>query len=211
MRTLRHGRRAFTLIEIVIAVAIVALITVGVYGMVSSTMSVSRMTEQMAQQSSQLLGFNRYIQSHFRSLQLKLPGAAQVVAGKSGRSGLGSRADAVSWITPPGSAILARRAEGLYVATLEMAPLVSDKTKYGIYVARSVFEPDRPPSAPLSRALLLADATYLEIAFYDARINNWVDEWRDAAVLPDLVRVRVGTVAGGDHEVISRLPFKTQR
>lgn len=206
-----HSQRSgFTLLEVVVAVAIVSLITVSIYSFVGSTLSSARVTEDVALRRAEVTGFNRFVQSQFSSMPLKLPGSAQVVAGKTGRSGSAGRADAVSWIALPGSAILARRAEGIFVATLEMLASSKDKTRYAIYLSRSIFEPDRPVSAPVSKVLLLDNVTYLEIAFYDARINNWVDEWKDAAALPDLVRLRVGA-STGDHEVVARLPFKTQR
>lgn len=210
MKAIRCARRAFTLLEVVVAVAIVSLITVSIYGFVGGTLNAARATEDISERRAEVIGFNRFVQSQFAAMPLKLPGSAQVVAGKTGRSGSAGRADAVSWIALPGSAILARRAEGVFVATLEMLPSPSDKTRYAIFLSRSLFEPDRPASAPLSRVLLLDNTSHFEVAFYDARINNWVDEWRDAAALPDLVRFRIGSAAG-DHEVIARLPYKTQR
>ena len=55
--------------------------------------------------------------------------------------------------------------------------------------------------------MLMDNVRSLEIAYFDARLNGWVDKWTDQSLLPNLVRVRL-TLAGSDAplEVVERVP-----
>ncbi len=214
MRSVRstRARRGFTILEVMVAVAILALITVAIYQFVSVVLSSARYAQEVAGDSADTGGLNRFLQDQFLNLPLKVPGAAQTLAGKTAR-GAGGRADALSWVVLPGASILARRAEGLYIATLELLPGTKGGQPPALGLSRAKFDPDNPAAAPVSSSIrLLPGVSSVEITYYDARINNWVDEWQDAATLPDLIRFRLFFTSGGsEHEVVVKLPPKSGR
>ena len=47
----------------------------------------------------------------------------------------------------------------------------------------------------------------MEIAYFDSRLNGWVDKWTDQAALPNLVRLRLlDAESATPYEMILRVP-----
>ena len=156
-----------------------------------------------------LSGFNRVMQAQAIRLPTRVPPGLQLLTGKSNRRN-GVASDSVVWITPPGNGVFARRADGLLYATLELVP---SKQGGRLMLARAQIQADpNVPPKPLPDVPLLANVAGLEISYYDARINSWVNDWADAATLPDLIRIRLQFATGApDYETVIRLPPKSSR
>ncbi len=209
----RPSRRGFTLMEVMIGVAILAMVTSALYQFVGSTLNVARVSRESADSRADLAGLNRVLQSLFSSLPRRSATGGQPLAGKAGR-GAGGRADGISWIALPGQAIFARRAEGLFLATLELAPSTRENKHSALVLSRSSYNPEvtTANAQQFASVRLLEDVSSLEIAYYDARINSWVDDWKEAEALPDLVRFRLSFSDGRlDYELVVSLPPRSQR
>jgi prepilin-type N-terminal cleavage/methylation domain-containing protein len=208
--SLIRGRpRAFTLLEIMLSVAILSMMTLALYRFVESTMVAARLADNSGALQSDLAGFNRVMQAQMIRLPTRIPPGTQLLTGKSSRRN-GVTSDSVLWITPPGNGVFARRAEGLLFATLELVP---SKQGGRLVLSRAQMQADpNVPPKPLPDVPLLANVSGLEISYYDARINSWVNDWADAAALPDLIRIRLQFSTGApDYETVLRLPPKTTR
>lgn len=205
----RERRRAFTLLEIMLSVAILSLVALALYQFVSSTLASASVAYNAGSLQSDLAGFNRVFQAQAANLPARLPSGVQLITGKSVRKGVGA-ADSVMWISPPGNGVFARRADGFIFATLELGQA---KDGSRLVLSRSLMQSDpNTPPKPLPDVPLIANVSSLEIAYYDARINSWVDNWNDAAALPDLIRFRMKFSTGApDYETVIRLPPKGRR
>ena len=139
-------------------------------------------------------------------------------------------------VCPAGNAVLTPDARGFYQVTLGVRELPqaaaatlhwawnasrgSDDSRRG----RGRWATTRPGPAPCkttdlrpgrSAAQLPSDwiklmdnVSGLEVAYFDARLNGWVDRWTDPRALPNLVRVRLGTKVGHEepYEIVERVP-----
>ncbi len=57
---------------------------------------------------------------------------------------------------------------------------------------------------------LMDNVKGLEISYFDARLNGWVDKWTDTSTLPNLVRVRLALGEGrAPYEIVERVPGGT--
>jgi prepilin-type N-terminal cleavage/methylation domain-containing protein len=207
--SIRRQPRAFTLLEIILSVAILSMVALALYQFVSSTLLAARVAEMSGSLQTELSGFNRVFQSQAINLPTRLPAGAQLLTGKSNRRN-GVASDSVQWISPPGNGVFARRADGMLFATLELVP---DKGGAHLVLSRALMQADpNVPPKPLPDVPLLSNLASMEISYYDARINSWVSDWNDAATLPDLVRFRFQFANGApDYETVIRLPPKMSR
>src|SRR5258708_6734042 len=206
---IRRPPRAFTLLEIMLSVAILSMVALALYQFVSATLLAARVAEISGSLQTELSGFNRVFQSQATNLPTRLPAGAQLPTGKSGRRN-GVASDSIQWISPPGNGVFSRRADGLLFATLELLP-GKDGSRLVLSRALMQADPNVPPK-PLPDVPLLSNIASMEISYYDARINSWVSDWNDAAALPDLVRFRFQFTSGApEYETVIRLPPKMSR
>lgn len=198
--------RGFTLLEVMLAVAIMALVGMALYQFVSSTILAARLTDTSGALQADLAGFNRVMQAQILRLPSRPPAGLGIIAGKSSRSGA-LASDSVTWITPPGNGVFTRRSDGLLFATLE---LVRAKQGSQLVLSRAQMQPDpNVPPRPLPDVPLIANVSSLEISYYDARINSWVTDWTDVSTVPDLIRFRLQFANGApEYETVLRLPPK---
>ena len=202
-------RPGFTLLEIMLSVAILSMMALALYQFVTSTIMAARVADSAGSREAELAGFNRVIQAQVIRLPSRLPAGTSLLTGKSSRRN-NVASDSILWITPPGNGVFARRADGLLFATLE---LVRAKNGAQLVLSRALMQADpNVPPKPLPDVPLLSGVSSFEIAYYDARINSWVSDWNDAAALPDLIRFRLSFANGSpEYETIVRLPPKTTR
>ena len=200
---------AFTLLEILLSVAILSMVAIALYQFVGSTLTSASVAYNSGTLQSDLAGFNRVFQAQAVNLPARVPSGAQLLTGKSKR-GAGTASDTIMWISPPGNGVFARRGEGYFFATLELVPS-RDGTR--LVLSRALIQPDpNLPPKPVADVPLLSNLASFEVAYYDARINSWVDDWNDPAALPDLIRFRMRFTTGApDYETIVRLPAKATR
>ncbi len=205
----KRPRDAFTLLEIILSVAILSMVALALYQFVGSTLISASVAYNAGTLQSELAGFNRVFQAQAANLPARVPSGAQLLTGKSKR-GAGAAADSIMWISPPGNGVFARRGEGYFFATLELVP---NRDGSRLVLSRAVIQPDpNLPPKPLPDVPLISNVASFEVAYYDARINSWVDDWNDPVALPNLVRFRMRFTTGApDYETVIRLPTKTAR
>ena len=60
---------------------------------------------------------------------------------------------------------------------------------------------------PLDSLKLMDGVRSLEIGYFDARLNGWMDRWTDAQTLPNLVRLRLTTEERSQpYEIVVHVP-----
>lgn len=181
----RNGRRAFTLLEITLAVAILGLMSLAIYRFVATNLIAVRVSAELNETDARYAGLANLLIEQLQNL----PPGQGTLAGEpykfSGRS-----RDEMTWICSAGPGLLTRYATGDYSVTLRLRPMAkSERMELGI--VRESQDDTNPTEENQSWLPLLGDLNSMEIRYFDPRLNAWVDRWTDRGTLPHLVRLTI--------------------
>ena len=112
----RSGHGGFTLLEVVLAAAILIIISVTVYDFTSVTMRTTDASLQESQFTMLCGGFRRLLEAQLASIPANQSGAliGMVIDHKGGRR------DALQMVCPAGNPVLTPDAKGYYEITLDL-------------------------------------------------------------------------------------------
>ncbi len=186
----RRRPRAFTLLEITLAVAILGMMAVAIYRFVATNLVAVRLSAQVNADDARYAGFANLLTEQLQNL----PPGQGTLGGEpykfSGRS-----RDEMTWVCSAGPGLLTRYATGDYAVTLRLKPIPkTDLMELG--VTREPEDDTGPTVADRSWVPLIEDLRSMEVRYFDPRLNAWVDRWTDRGTLPHLVRVTLDRVGG---------------
>ncbi len=226
------SQRGFTLIEMMLAVAILVVITVTVYQFTAITLRATDISFQAGEQGMQCGGFRRLLETQLASLPTGQTGSLVGMTVKN--KGGGARRDVLQMICPAGNAVLTPDAKGFYQISLDLREIPRNSGHFALGLERQPWtdddddddDDDNQTTAaklaatvagagagaarsqlPSDWVLLMDNVKGLEIAYFDARLNGWVDKWTDQSILPNLVRVRLSILGeSAPYEIVERVP-----
>ena len=228
--TARPG--AFTLIEIMLAMAIMAVICGTIYQFTGTTVRVANVATGIDTRAQSLGGLRRLLAAQFAALP---SGESQPLIGAAG-DGKDGRRDTVQMRCLAGNNMLTPDARGPYAVTLEVRNLSGDKGPASLVLNREPWMTDAEKAAggtsgafqlpavsaggvrtsgagglsgsrPAGWVRLLDGVRSLELSYFDPRLNAWIDKWNDPAMTPALVRVRLAMEDGGaPYEFVEKVP-----
>ncbi len=128
VRADRRRGRAFTLLEVTLAVAILGMMALAIYRFVSANLSAVRISTEINQTDASYKGLTELLTEQLQ----ELPSGQGALAGEpykfSGRS-----RDEMTWVCSAGPGVLTRYAKGQFSVTLRLRPIEhSDKMELGI-------------------------------------------------------------------------------
>lgn len=220
---------AFTLIEVMLAMAIMTVICGTIYQFTGTTARVANVATFVDARSQALGGLRRLLAAQLSALPMSEP-AALVGAPKDGDHG---RRDILQMLCPSGGPMLTPDARGLYQVALELRELPGGKGHRSLVMDRQPWQDEETGPAtggfqlpavsaggvrtrgnggslgvrPEGWVRLLEGVRSLEFDYFDPRLNTWVDKWNDPTMAPSLVRVRLGMDEGGaPYEFVEKVP-----
>lgn len=172
----------FTLLEVVLAVALVAMVTLTIYGFVASNLQAIRVFTETGQRDRALEGFIEALKTQLLALPSK---------GKSSLSGEPHKfgnfsSDEMQWVCGAGNGLFTNQAEGEYRVTL-----MRGKTKDGVADLGLSRVPVDSSERIRNWVSLLPEVQEMRIRYYDDRLNSWVDKWTDSAARPALINLEI--------------------
>ncbi len=221
-----RAQGGFTLLEIIVSVAILLLITITVSRFTELTVQSAEFSRRSSDEALACNGLRHLLAAQLSSLPAGLNGA---LVGMNIKSSNGRR-DAMQMVCPAGNALLTPDAKGNYQLTLLVREIPRGSGKLVLGLDREPWvdddadddDEDTTPGAavkplaslhpaqeklPSDWVSLLSGVRQLEIAYFDARLNSWVDRWTDQTILPNLVRLRLTLEAGQPpYEIVERVP-----
>ena len=184
----RARRGAFTLLEITLAVAILAMMSLAIYRFVQANVTALRISSEVNVEDAQYSGFQSLLTAQWQGLT---PGAGALL-GEPLKLSDRSR-DEITWIGSAGPGLLTRYAVGEYRVSMRLRPMSKGKDEMELGLIRSpADEPDNGGNEDW--VPLLSNVQSLQVRYFDPRLNTWVDKWTDTVTLPRLVKVAIGRV-----------------
>ncbi len=177
------NRRGFTLLEVMIGVAVIALITISLYRFVASTLLAIRVTSEANDDRHSLVALVKSVEAELQDLPPRMNGVIQGVPHKFDNL----EADELQWYCKGGNGLFTKAAEGEWYSTLAIQrDKTSREMEIGLRRRRLDAKPEDYKWWPLLRRV-----SALEVRYFDRRLNAWIERWNPQDARPALVRLRI--------------------
>jgi len=178
--------RAFTLLEIMLAVTIMGMMSLAIFRFVQSTMIALQLSSGIAAEDAQYDGLRDLLTAQWQSLS---PLRANMI-GEPFKMGDRER-DVIKWSCGAGPALLTRYAAGDFDVTLRLQPESEKGDRLALGFLRKPQKGSDVGESQESWVPLITNVTSLEISYFDPGANNWLPRWPGGR-LPSLIKITVG-------------------
>jgi prepilin-type N-terminal cleavage/methylation domain-containing protein len=185
VRVDRNGRRAFTLLEVTLAVVILGMMALAIYRFVSANLVAMQASAALNEDNAQYAGLANLLAEELQDL----PPGQGILSGEPFKFEARSR-DEMTWICSAGPGLLTRYASGEYSVTLRLRPMPKGN-RMQLGIVREPQDDGDSSGENQSWIPLIASLNSIEIRYFDSRLNAWVDRWTDNTTLPCLVRLTI--------------------
>jgi prepilin-type N-terminal cleavage/methylation domain-containing protein len=195
-----RGSSAFTLLEVVIAVAIVSLLTISIYRFVVANLTALRISTEMSTERQSMVGLVNLIDAQLSDLPVQ--GQALLLGQPHKFHNLES--DEMQWLCRAGQGMLTTAALGEYRVTLELKPVEKTSAELELGLRRRPVEGTEKDDTWIS---LMRPVVALEIRYFHPQLNAWVERWNDQNRRPSLVRISIArNLEEPPYEAVLTLP-----
>jgi prepilin-type N-terminal cleavage/methylation domain-containing protein len=179
-----NRRSAFTLLEIMLAVAILALMSLAIYRFVQANVVALRISNETTSADIRYDALRDLLTAQLQSL----PAGSAALAGEPLK--LNDRArDELKWTAGAGVGVLTRYAPGDFIVSMRLQPEKKESDRLDLGLLRKPKNDQAYTDVHESWVPLVTDVRSLEIRYFDPRVNVWVPRWSDTVTLPRLVKV----------------------
>ena len=183
----RRRRRAFTLLEIMLAVAILGMMSVAIYRFVQTNITALRISSDQNATDAQYFGFLNLLTAQWQNR----PSGAGALVGEPLKLNERPR-DEITWTCGPGPGLLTRYATGDYTVSMRLRPAAQGSDRMEIGFMRKPKSAGATDAEKETWVPLLSNVQTLQIRYFDPRLNTWVERWTDTITLPRLIKVVIG-------------------
>ncbi len=213
----RNPPRAFTLLEIMLAVAILSIVAGSIYQFTNVSLESASYYTMTGDQEAVRAGLRRLVEAELADIPVGVPGS---LLGLKSHGRDGDR-DSLQMVCAPGNGVLSSDAHGNYEVLLEVREFPRRSGKFSLGIERRPHEDDDDDddddeaasalhphiNLPADWVPLIEGVRNLEIRYFDSRLNGWVERWTDQTILPNLVRVRFADENDQQpYEFVARVP-----
>ena len=177
-------RRAFTLLELMVSVAVIGLIAVALHRFVGSQILALRVSEEVSQERQALAGVVHLLQEQLESI----PAAGQTVVLGQPHKFRDRSSDVFEWSAFAGSGLMTTAARGEYRVSLELKPTAKTSSTLELGLRRRSVNGNLRDETWVP---LLSPVSALEIRYLNPLLNAKVDRWNNGSSLPALVYVSI--------------------
>jgi prepilin-type N-terminal cleavage/methylation domain-containing protein len=182
-----NRRRGFTLLEIIMAVAILATMALAIYRFVQSNLIAIRLSSETLASEARYDGLREVLAAQWQSL----PSGQGALLGDAFKLNDRER-DEIRWTCSAGPGLMTRYAAGDFVVALRLQSESKDSDRLDLGLLRKPKDDSALTDANESWIPLIENVRSFQVRYFDTRLNVWVERWTDTQVLPRLVKVIVG-------------------
>jgi prepilin-type N-terminal cleavage/methylation domain-containing protein len=179
--------RGFTLLEITLAVAILATMSLAIYRFVQATLTALRVSSEASAGDARYGGLRDLLTAQWQTL----PAANGALMGDTFKFSGRSR-DEIRWNCGGGPGLLTRYAAGDYTVWLRLQPESEKSDRLDLGFLRKPKEDASLGQEDETWIPLIENVASLQIRYFDPRLNVWIETWTDAGRLPRLVKIVIG-------------------
>ncbi len=176
-------RRAFTLIEVLVAVVLIGMIAVTLQRFVTTALMGISISSEHEAEAEKMSALFRYIDEQLDALT---PRAQSALIGIPHKFGAGLNSDELQWRCFPGSGTLSSTGEGEWFVTLTVMPQSKTSTTLDLGLKRRYVDADE---TSYDWVPLVKDVAGVKFEYYSKQLNAWLDRWNDQNSRPRLVRM----------------------
>lgn len=194
---------AFTLIEVMLAVAITGLVAFGILRVVDASLRALRVSAELSSRDVSMRALMNIIQEQLNALPQSPQGMQQKALWGEAHKFNNLPSDEITWVCSAGLGLFTIHAIGDYNVTMTLKQ-AKDSPMFDLGVRRVMADGSNKDENWLT---LMKAVKALEIRYFDQRVNAWLEKWTDQVARPNLVRVRIWR-AGDEqpYEQIFNLP-----
>ena len=183
-RDSRNRRRGFTLLEIILAAAILGLMSMAIFRFVQTNIAVLRISATESMEEARYAGLLELLTAQWQDL----PTGVGALAGDTYKFNDRPR-DEIVWACSAGPGLLTRYAGGEFTVRMRLRPMKegSDRLQLGCY--RKPRDEAEGADEKETWVPLIDDVGGLRIRYFDTRLNAWVERWTDTGTLPRLIEL----------------------
>ena len=180
----RAAWRGFTLLEIMLAMAILGMMAITIYRFVVTNIIVLRVSSEENAAEARYSGFIHLITAQLQDL----PGGAGSLSGEPFKFSDQSR-DELAWICGTGPGLATRYAPVEFMVRMRLQPVNEQSGQMEIGFLRKPRDAAEGSTEGESWVGILDDVHSMQIRYFDPRVNVWKEklEWNDP--VPPLVRL----------------------
>ena len=182
----QRRQHAFTLLEIMLAVAILGLMSMAIYRFVQSNIIALRISSEATAADARYDSLRDLLTAQLQSL----PAGSGSLSGEALKLNDRSR-DELRWTSTAGLGVLTRYAGEDFVVALRLQPESKDNNRLDLGLLRKPKDDLSFTEVHESWVPLLENVGSIEIRYFDSRLNTWLNRWTDTVTLPRLVKVTI--------------------
>jgi prepilin-type N-terminal cleavage/methylation domain-containing protein len=176
----------FTLLEIMLAVAILGMMSLAIFRFVQSNMIALYLSSDTAAADAQYDGLRDLLTAEWQSLQ---PLRANMIGEPFKLSD--HERDEIKWTSTAGPGLLTRYAPGEFTVVLRLPPQNDKGGRLDLGFSRNAREDSATGEAHETWVPLIKNVASLEISYFDPNANTWLPRWPGGR-LPSLIKIAVG-------------------
>jgi len=180
------NRRGFTLLEVMLAVAILGMMSLAIFRFVQANLTALSLSSEIVAADAQYDGLRDLLTAHWQSLSPTRAAMIGEVFKLSDRE-----RDEIKWNCSAGPGMLTRYAPTAFTVTLRLEPeKKGDHLDLGL--SRKPQKASDLGEVNESWVPLIKNVTSLQISYFDSNTNTWLPKWPGGGRLPWLVKIEVG-------------------
>ena len=193
IHAVRCRYRGFTLLEIMLAVAILGMMAVAIFRFVQTNLTALRFSSETAAADAQYDGLRDLLTTQWQGLS---PLRARMI-GEPFKLNDRER-DEIRWNCGAGLGLLTRYAAGEFTVVLRLQPAKDNGEQFDLGLLSEPQDDSDVAEVDETWVPLIKNVGSLEITYFDPNANTWLPRWPGGNRMPSLVKVSVGRPDAAD-------------